>query len=333
MTTKARKEQAVTLGEWANIAITKHTGKILKHEAGVLKDKEPEELHQMRVGMRRLRSALIGFAPALDLPEIVNQKNIGKLSRSFGKLRDLDVLLDALTNQYRSLLPTAEQKSLDKVLKSLNKKREQTSKQVRETLSDGLYLDLKQGLQDWLEQPTYQQIADFSIYPVLPDLLLPQVSKLLLHPGWLVGVKLKQGKIQFPKQPSSKSVEQLLTEQDTILHDLRKEAKRSRYNLELFSQFYDNTYQEQIKKIEEIQEILGQIQDCFVLIEVLEKALKSEIASQMPELATLLTKTSYQKWQEWSILQKQFLDERSRQELRLTIQQPLAVQTHTKKIV
>jgi CHAD domain-containing protein len=333
MTTKARKEQAVTLGEWANIAIAKHTGKILKHEAGVLKDKEPEELHQMRVGMRRLRSALIGFAPALDLPEIVNQKNIGKLGRSLGKLRDLDVLLDALTNQYRSLLPTAEQKSLDKVLKSLNKKREHISKQVQETLSDGLYLDLKQGLQNWLEQPTYQEIADLSIYPVLPDLLLPQVSKLLLHPGWLVGVKLKKGKIQFPKQRSSKSVEKLLAEQDTILHDLRKEAKRSRYNLELFSQFYDNTYQDQIKKIEQIQEILGQIQDCFVLTEVLEKELKSEIANQMPELATLLTKTSHQKWQEWLTIQKHFLDERSQQELRLTIQQPLAVQTHTKKIV
>lgn len=323
MTTKTQKEQAVTLGEWANIAIAKHSRKIFKHEAEVLKDKEPEELHQMRVGVRRLRSAIIGFAPALDLPKIVTQKNIGKLGRALGKLRDLDVLLDALINQYRLLLPAAEQKSLDKVLKSLNKKREHTSKQVRETLSDDLYLDLKQGLQDWLKQPTYQQIADFSIYPVLPDLLLPQVSKLLLHPGWLVGVKLKEGKIQFPKKQSLKSVEKLLAEQDTILHDLRKEAKRSRYNLELFSQFYDNTYQDQIKKIEQIQEILGQIQDSFVLTEVLEKELKSKIASEMPELATLLTKTTHQKWQEWSTIQKHFLDEGARQEIRLTIQQPL----------
>jgi CHAD domain-containing protein len=323
MTIKAEKEQASTLGEWANIAIAKHSRKIFKHEAGVLKDKEPEELHQMRVGTRRLRSAIIGFAPALDLPEIVTQKNIGKLGRALGKLRDLDVLLDALTNHYRSLLPTGEQKTLDKVLKSLNKKREQTSKEVHKTLNDDLYLDLKQGLQDWLKQPTYQQIADFSIYPVLPDLLLPQVSKLLLHPGWLVGVKLKKGKIQFPKKQSSKSVEKLLAEQDLILHDLRKEAKRSRYNLELFSQFYDNTYQDQIKKIEQIQEILGQIQDSFVLTEVLEKELKSKIATEMPELATLLTKTTYQKWQEWSTIQKHFLEERSRQELRLTIQQPL----------
>lgn len=41
------KERAVTLGEWANIALSKHSRKIFKYEAGVLEDKEPEDLHQI----------------------------------------------------------------------------------------------------------------------------------------------------------------------------------------------------------------------------------------------------------------------------------------------
>ena len=318
------KDNAVTLKEWANIAIAKHTRKIFKYEAGVLQDKDPEDLHQMRVGMRRLRSAIAGFAIALDLTQSVNQKNIAKIGRALGKLRDLDVLLAALKDDYRPLLPAKEQKILDRVIKSLQKQRQRELKQVRKTLNSKLYLHLKQGLQDWLEQPTYQAIGDLSIYPVLPDLLLPQVSQFLLHPGWLVGVGLKQGAIQFPEMLTKEAVEQLLEQKDFLLHDLRKSAKKTRYNLELFSQFYDDTYRHHVQQIEQIQEVLGQIQDGYVLREVLEKVLKSAIAHKMPELATLLTDTRYEKWQEWSVLQQQFLDNETRQELRQTIQHPIA---------
>ncbi len=318
------KDNAVILKEWANIAIAKHSRKLLKYEAGVLKDKDPEDLHQMRVGMRRLRSAIAGFAVAIDLPKTVNEKNIAKIGHSLGKLRDLDVLLAALKDDYRPLLPAVEQKSLDKVLKSLNKQRKHELKRVRKTLNSKLYLNLKQGLQNWLEQPQYKSIGDLSIYPVLPDLLLPQISQLLLHPAWLVGVELKDGSVQFPEILNKEAVEQLLEQEELILHDLRKSAKRTRYNLELFSRFYDDIYQYYLKQIEKIQEVLGQIQDCYVLRAVLEKVLKSAIADKMSELATLLSKTRYEKWQEWSILQEEFLDDKTRRELRQIIQQPLS---------
>ena len=61
--------QTQTLGYWAVEAIQKHLEKVISHESEVLKDDNPEELHQMRVGMRRLRSAIVGFAPVLELPE------------------------------------------------------------------------------------------------------------------------------------------------------------------------------------------------------------------------------------------------------------------------
>ena len=319
------KDNAVTFKEWANIAIAKHAKQVFKYQTGVIKDKDPEDLHQMRVGMRRLRSAIAGFAIALDLPKTVNEKKIAKIGRSLGKLRDLDVLLAALTNDYRPLLSAGEQKSLDKAIKLLKKQRKRELKQVRKTLKSKLYLHLKQGLQSWLQHPTYQVIGELSIYPVLPDLLLPQISQLLLHPGWLVGVELKKGKIQVPETLSKKKVEQLLEQDESLLHALRKEAKRTRYNLELFSQFYDDTYLYYLKQIE-------QIQDCYVLRTVLEKVLKSailpsakqgSIANKMPELATIFTKTRYEKWQDWGILQEEFLDDKTRNELRQTIQQPV----------
>ncbi|MDJ0903665.1 MAG: CHAD domain-containing protein [Xenococcus sp. MO_188.B8] len=317
------KEHAVTIKEWAKIAIAKHSRKMLKYEAGVLKDKDPEDLHQMRVGMRRLRSAISGFAIALDLPATVSERNIAKIGRSLGKLRDLDVLLAALANDYRPQLPKSEQKNLDKVIKSLNKQRKKELKRVRETLNSKLYLDLTQGLQNWLDKSRFQMIGEFSIYPVLPDLLLPQVSQLLLHPGWLVGVELNQGAVHISESLDHQTVRQILEKQEPILHDLRKAAKKTRYNLELFSHFYGDTYNYYVKQIEQIQEVLGQIQDCYVLREVLEKVLQSAIAEQMPKLAAHFTKTRYQKWQEWQVLQEEFLEDKTRQELRQTIQQPI----------
>lgn len=313
------QDRVLTLGEWAHVAIAKHTRKIFKYEVGVLEDRDPEDLHQMRVGIRRLRSAIVGFNLALNLPSAAREKNVGKIGKKLGKLRDLDVLLLALTNDYRPLLPKVEQKSLDQAIKSLQKQRQQTLKQVRAILKGELYSASKQALQQWLENPEYYVLADISVKQLLPDLLLPQVSQLLLHPGWLVGIEIQQGVIQFPQQLERESVRQLLERHEETLHDLRKQAKRSRYNLELFTQFYGDKYQDFVRQIEQIQEVLGQIQDCYVLQEVLAKVLKSKLSQQLPTLANLLTETRWEKWQEFSILQKQFLDCQIQQEFRLTI--------------
>lgn len=312
-----------TLQEWSYLAIANHSRKMFKYEGRVLKDKNPEDLHQMRVGMRRLRSAISGFAIALDLPKAVNEKNIAKIGRSLGKLRDLDVLLLTLINDYRSHLSAIEQKSLDKAVKLLHKQRQKEFKQVQKTLNSKFYNHLTQGIKNWLEQPKYQAIGSFPVYFVLPDLLLPQVSQFLLHPAWLIGVELKEGKIQFSEMFNKIAFKQRLEQEETVLHSLRKSAKKTRYNLELFSQFYDDKYRYYVKQIEQIQEVLGQIQDCYVLQKSLEKTTKFAIAKQMPELAILLTKTRYQKWQEWKILQRHFLEDKMRNELRQTIQQPI----------
>lgn len=239
------KDNTTSFKAWANMAIAKHANKIFKHEAKVIKDKDPEKLHQMRVGMRRLRSAIADLAIALDLPPMVTDKNLGKIGRILRKLRDLDVLMAELSDNYRSQLPKKEQQSLDEVLVSLHKQRKHKLQQVRKTLKGQFYLDFKQELKDWLSKPMYQ-LKDLDLKFVLPDLLLPRVSLLLLHPGWLVGVNLetlKRNEIKTISISDTKAVKQLLNRQEAILHDLRKVVKKARYNLELFTQFYDTFVQ------------------------------------------------------------------------------------------
>lgn len=319
MTVKMQTK-ANTLGDWAAIAIKKHLNKIIKHEDDVLADKSPEALHQMRVGMRRLRSAITGFAPALDLPKPAKEKKIGDIARILGSLRDLDVLQEALQNQYKPKLPAKEKKELETVLNQLEKQRIQALTEVQKTLEKGSYTSVKQSLKKWLKQPQFKEIAQMPIKEVLPDLLLPEVSKLLLHPGWLVGTQVKQGEITQPELTPQK-VEQVLA-QGVELHNLRKATKRIRYQMEVFEEFYTGSYQVYLKDMKSVQEILGQIQDGFVLSEFMTDALNLEMEKSFPTLTKQLSHKSYQAWLQWQTLQRRYLNLEIRKGFHIAILQP-----------
>jgi CHAD domain-containing protein len=316
-----------TLGYWAYLAIEKHFQKTLKYESDVLADKDPEALHQMRVGMRRLRTAVHGFAPALSLPTAAQEKKIAKIARQLGELRDIDVLQDTLKNQYLPTLPPSEQDALKKVLATLKKQRQKSLDLVQTTLTEGRYEELKQGFQNWLNQPSYGEFAEFPIDEILPELLLPLVSQFLLHPAWLVGVKLTDGEIAAPSGLNSEIVVQLLTAHGDSLHSLRKQAKRVRYQMELFTDFYPSTYEDYVKDIKNIQSILGHIQDSFVLAEFLKGTLDSGNIDQLPTLASQFTEARYQAWQEWRPLQQRYLNPQTRRDLHQTLLKPVAPKT------
>ena len=316
-----------TLGYWAYQAIEKHFQKTLKYESDVLADKDPEALHQMRVGMRRLHTAVHGFAPALSLPTAAQEKKIAKFARQLGELRDIDVLQDTLKNQYLPTLPPPEQDALKKVLATLKKQRQKSLDLVQTTLKEGRYEELKQGLQNWINKPSYGEFAEFPIDEILPDLLLPLVSQFLLHPAWLVGVKLADGKIAAPSGLNSEIVVQLLTAHGDSLHSLRKQAKRVRYQMELFTDFYPSTYEDYLKDIKNIQSILGHIQDSFVLAEFLQGTLDSGNITQLPTLASQFTEARYQAWQEWRPLQQRYLNPQTRRDLHQTLLKPVAPNT------
>ena len=96
------------LGDYAYQAVQKHFKKSTKPEAEVLADTDPEALHQMRVGMRRLRTALMVFESAIDLPKTVSETRIKKFAQVLGAVRDIDVMQAKLTERYRPDLDRKE---------------------------------------------------------------------------------------------------------------------------------------------------------------------------------------------------------------------------------
>jgi CHAD domain-containing protein len=317
------KTQVKTLGDVAADAIEKYFRKTIGHEAEVLKDKDAEELHQMRVGMRRLRSAVTGFAPVLDLPKQAQEHKIGKVGRILGTLRDLDVMLDSLQNRYYPNLPAEEQEVLDKALLTLLKQRRRALKEVRAVLEHKSYELLKKSIEDWLEEPQFRAIEHLPIAEVLPDLLLPQVSEFFLHPAWLLGTEYLDGKVKVCDDLNAEAVEEKLAAEGTILHDLRKQAKRVRYLMNLFGEFYGETYEVYVEDVKAIQECLGEIQDSEVLGEFLTDFVEGDIQKELPKLAGLLTENCYAAWQKWQILQRRYLTSETRQGLRSALIHPV----------
>lgn len=316
--------KAQTLGDWAYLAIEQHFKKTFEYESDVLKDRDPEALHQMRVGMRRLRSAVTGFALALDLPKAASEEKIAKIARRLGTLRDLDVLLETLERDCKPALPSAEQNALETAVKSLRKERREVLEVVQVTLKHNRYKKLKQALKDWLKKPAYQEIAQMPIHDVLPDLLLPQVSRLFLHAGWLVGDQVEETDVPVPEEFKYKVLNRALSIHGPALHSLRKQVKRVRYQMTLFSDLYGSTYDAYVKDMKAIQEVLGEIQDSMVLEEVLTETLNSEIESTLPALAEYIGQNRQKAWQQWQPLQQRYLNPAVRQAFHLQILQPLS---------
>lgn len=94
------RAQALTLDRDASLssALPAVLGNCLEHiqrnEIAVVEGKDPETLHQMRVGVRRLRSALKLFDEVAPCPPGL-QEDVRWLGEQLGAARDWDVLLSA----------------------------------------------------------------------------------------------------------------------------------------------------------------------------------------------------------------------------------------------
>ncbi len=307
-----------TLGDWAYIAIAKTYKKILKYESKVLQDKNPKQLHHMRAAMFRLDVALSSLAPALNLPISASEKNLATIVKVLGKLSDIDVLQDTLITRYQINLPKIEQRNLKVILKHLKKEQKSAFKEVKSTLHSRKYVRLKTELEAWLESPEYQKIASVKIQRTLPDLLLPQVCNFLSDPGWLVGVQMQSGDIIFEQC----NLKKLASTERKLLYNLSKSAKKIRYTMELFSSFYGNLYDDYLKQITRIKNILEEVQNIIALIKFLDSLSNMESKVYLPHLMEVVEKEYLLKFQEWQDLQKYFLHHRRQQELRAMLQYP-----------
>ena len=283
------KEPLNCVGDYAHRAIKKYADHIRQQEKGVLSHRDPEFLHQMRVGLRRLRTVCTVFDFAIALPKTVSDRSLKRLGKTLGGMRDLDVLHSWLERYARQVtLKKSEKKVLRTLKYALKKQRKKYVVQTDKLLRSKTYKRLFKAIKQWLKQPTYQPGARLPLAVALPDLQLLTIGQLLLHSGWLV-----------VDESDPKELEQV--------HALRKRIKGARYQMALFREFYGDDYGVQVNTFRQMQDVLGELQDEVVLQSFLTQTLGGKWAKKLPSLNRYFQRQHQQLWQQWLRLRQPYL--------------------------
>ncbi len=279
--------QSPILAEFSYDLMQKLFMRIVKNEERVLADRDPEFLHQMRVSCRRLLAALQLLGKAIDIPQVV-KVYISDLAKTLGKLRDLDVQIAAITEKYYPQIDACEQMKLNKLLDTLRKQRSRVFAKTATTLSHSDHNEFKSIYQAWLDDPQFRPIAHHQILLVLPELLSPGLSALLIHPAWWASLAANPG------------------EADLQTHALRKICKTVRYQAEFFTPFYGDGFRVWIGDLKHIQDVLGKVQDARVLRKLLADELGK--GSDLTELELLMYCDHEENSAQWEALKYNYLD-------------------------
>ncbi|MCI2417701.1 CHAD domain-containing protein [Saccharopolyspora sp. K220] len=224
---------------------------LIAHDPGTRRGEDPEELHQMRVSVRRMRAMLLSGRPFLDRDwSEPLRAELGWLGRALGPVRDLDVLLDRLREESADL-PADELAAATRLISGLEAEYRQARVELLAALDSDRYLTLLRSLADALrtELPTSRSAVDSE--RELRKLVLRQFRK------------LDKAVAQLPEDP-----------EDEQLHALRIRGKRVRYTAELAQPAFGKPMQQLIKAARQFQDVLGEHQDACVAEERIRRLLR-----------------------------------------------------------
>lgn len=198
-----------TGGDVVRSAIAASVTRVLVHDAGVRLGDDPEDVHQARVGTRRLRSDLRTFRPLLveDWSEPLRDE-LGWLADVLGGVRDADVLTDRLRRQAAEL-PEVDAASFAPVLRRLADEREAARARLLEAMASDRYVALLDRLVVAANAPMLAPEADKRADDVVPALVARP---------WR---QLRKAVRALPADPT-----------DERLHEVRIRSKRARYAAE-----------------------------------------------------------------------------------------------------
>lgn len=206
------------------------------HEPGTRLGSDPEELHQMRTAVRRLR-AILGAVRDMFDPRWVGglRKELDWLGTVLGARRDLDVLRQHLHGELASLRSNKRVVGRD-LLERLDAQRARARDEVLAALDSPRYAKLLDRLEEAVRHPRV----------VAADLSLPAVARGAFK-------KLRKAVRALPQDPT-----------DGDLHAVRIRVKRARYAAEMAQPMAGRPADRFIKRAKKVQDVLGEHQDAAV---------------------------------------------------------------------
>jgi CHAD domain-containing protein len=209
---------------------------ILVHDPGTRLGSDPEQLHQHRVAIRRLRALLRAGRPLLD-PSWVKtlRAELAWAGGALGEVRDLDVLLEHLRADAADL-GDDDRAAFETLTPAIEERRQAARAVMLADLGSARYMRLLDRLE----------------------------GELAAAPARATGVTLRRiATHQYARL--RREVAALADEPaDEALHELRKTVKQARYAAELAERSRGGTASRYVAAAKRLQDVLGEHQDAAV---------------------------------------------------------------------
>ncbi len=254
-----------TGGQVVRNAIAASVIRILVHDAGVRLGDDAEDVHQARVGTRRLRSDLRTFRPLLveEWAEPLREE-LSWLADALGAVRDADVLTERLRRQ-AALLPEVDAASFAPVLRRLADEREVARAALAQTMASDRYVALLDRLVLAANAPLLAPEADKHADDAVPALVARPWKK------------LRNAVRALPAEPA-----------DEELHEVRILSKRARYAAEAAVPAAGKPARRFAEAVAGVQGVLGDHNDASVAEEWLRRHATGSDVTQALALGELV---------------------------------------------
>ena len=250
-----------SLGEFVRHAITHSVTQILHHDAGVRLGENPEDVHQLRVGARRLRSDLSTFNSLLQADPVRTWRDeLRWLGTSVGEVRDIDVLGERLRSQLQ-MLPEPESIMGESLLALLTDQVDSARMSMLRALRSRSYVALLDPLVLGAIHPPFDVEHGTAI-----DRSAADTARRFVRPAWR---SLRKAVSALDETPS-----------DRELHRIRILSKRCRYAAAAVTPVVGHRVARFAAAVADVQSRLGDHQDAVV-----GEAWLREAAAKVPDSA------------------------------------------------
>jgi triphosphatase len=248
-----------SLGDLAFGSLRTHFDAMMAHEPGTRLDRDPEELHDMRVATRRLRAALSFFRAALPPAAEALRAEFGWLADALGAVRDLDVQLQQVA-AWRSEARPEDRPAFDALASTIGGRRSPARGELLARLDSPRYLTLLQDFERLLQAgpPPDSPVAATPLREAVPRLVKDRHKKLR--------------KVADHLTPASSPPE---------FHAARIRGKRLRYAVEFVADVYGRPARDFVRVMVALQDLLGSHQDAYVAVDQLRDVV-DEQGDQLP---------------------------------------------------
>ncbi|WP_181774277.1 CHAD domain-containing protein [Amycolatopsis pittospori] len=223
---------------------------LLAHEPGTKSGVDPEDLHQMRVALRRMRSVLklSGRLVGPDAEPV--RAELGWLGQSLGDVRDYDVLIGHL-REVVAEFEVRDQPAARRLVSKFVTERGVAKRRLTRAMTSPRYDSMLQGIGRLARQPAAEEPISETAAPTSADLVAG-----LAKPHR----KLAKAVKALPSDPP-----------DDDLHALRIYGKKLRYAAEMAKpaakKKQSARIQRLIKATKDLQTVLGDHQDACVAVD------------------------------------------------------------------